>query len=155
VTKTQPVNLRGLDLALARYLVSQAVKSGKAGQDVGSADVSTAGIGKASIRECETPASQVGKLESSFGGFFMPRLRNKLAAISLSLSVLCALNIASAAQTKSSSKSERTSVNQENGNWNWHHNDSTVDLHVTIRGKVEFADDYSESRQSPQTVRSG
>ena len=72
----------------------------------------------------------------------MPRLRNKLAAILLSLSVIC-LNSASVAQTKSSSKSERTSANQENNNWNWHHNDSTVDLHVTIRGRVEFADDYS------------
>ena len=74
----------------------------------------------------------------------MPRLRNKLAGISLSLSVICALNIVSAAQTKSSSRSERPSVNQENGTWNWHHNDSAVDLHVTIRGKVEFADDYSD-----------
>ena len=74
----------------------------------------------------------------------MAKLRNKLAAISLSLSVICALNIATTAQTKSSSKSERTSVNQENNNWNWHHNDNSVDLHVTIRGKVEFADDYSD-----------
>ncbi len=74
----------------------------------------------------------------------MTTLRNKLAAISLSLSVICALTFASTAQTKSSSKSERTSVNQENNTWNWRHNDSTVDLHVTIRGKVEFADDYSD-----------
>lgn len=74
----------------------------------------------------------------------MTTLRNKLAAISLSLSVICALTFAITAQTKSSSKSERTSVNQENNTWNWHHNDSTVDLHVTIRGKVEFADDYTD-----------
>lgn len=74
----------------------------------------------------------------------MTTLRNKLAAISLSLSIICALTFAITAQTKSSSKSERTSVNQENNTWNWHHNDSTVDLHVTIRGKVEFADDYTD-----------
>ena len=74
----------------------------------------------------------------------MLRLRNKFAAISISLSVICALNNATTAQTKSSSKTDRTSVNQENGNWNWHHNDSTVDLYVTIRGKVEFADGYSD-----------
>lgn len=71
-------------------------------------------------------------------------LRNKLATILLTLSLVCALAIANAAQTKSSSKSERTSVNQENNTWNWHHNDNSVDLHVTIRGKVEFADDYSD-----------
>lgn len=74
----------------------------------------------------------------------MTTLRNKLAAISLSLSVICALTFASTAQTKSSSKSERTSVNQENNTWNWRHNDSAVDLRVTIRGKVEFTDDYTD-----------
>jgi len=47
-------------------------------------------------------------------------------------------------QEKTSSQSERTSVNQENNNWNWHHNDSVLDLHVTIHGQVEFADDYSD-----------
>src|SRR5581483_9363460 len=28
--------------------------------------------------------------------------------------------------------------------WNWHHVDDHVDLQVTIRGRVEFADDYSD-----------
>ena len=74
----------------------------------------------------------------------MKILRNKFATILLTVSLVCALTIANAAQTKSSSRSERTSVTQENSNWNWHHNDSSVDLHVTIRGRVEFADDYSD-----------
>jgi bla regulator protein blaR1 len=74
----------------------------------------------------------------------MTTLRNKLALISLSLSLICALTFATGAQTKSSSKSERTSGNQEDNTWNWHHNDNAVDLRVTIRGKVEFADDYSD-----------
>src|SRR6185295_18144175 len=49
-------------------------------------------------------------------------------------------------QTKSSSssKSEHMSVRQENSNWNWHRNDDSEDLSVTIRGKVEFEDDYSD-----------
>src|SRR5258705_13476728 len=74
----------------------------------------------------------------------MKILHNKFATILLTVSLVCALTIANAAQTKSSSRSERTSVNQENGNWNWHHNDSSVDLHVSILGRVEFADDYSD-----------
>ncbi|MEK6321089.1 MAG: hypothetical protein AABN33_05340 [Acidobacteriota bacterium] len=76
----------------------------------------------------------------------MSILRNKLAAILLSLSVILSFTFASSAQTKSSvsSKSERTRVSQEDNNWNWHHHDGSVDLQVTIRGKVEFADDYSD-----------
>lgn len=71
-------------------------------------------------------------------------LRNRFTAILFPLSLVCALPLASASQTKSSSKSERTSVNQENNTWTWHHNDNAVDLRVTIRGKVEFADDYTD-----------
>ena len=74
-------------------------------------------------------------------------LRNKLAIL-LSLSVILSLAVAGAAQTKastpSSSKSERTSVREDDNNWNWRHHDGSVDLQVTIRGKVEFADDYSD-----------
>lgn len=49
-------------------------------------------------------------------------------------------------QTKSStsSKSERTSVHRENSVWKWHRNDDSEKLQVTIRGKVEFNDDYSD-----------
>jgi hypothetical protein len=75
-------------------------------------------------------------------------LRNKLAAILLSLSIILSLAVAGAAQTKASStgssKSERTSIREDDNNWNWHHRDGSVDLQVTIRGKVEFADDYSD-----------
>lgn len=77
----------------------------------------------------------------------MTLLRNKLTII-LSLSAILSLAVAVAAQTKasasSSSKSERTSISDDDNNWNWHHHDSSVDLHVTIRGKVEFTDDYSD-----------
>src|SRR5947207_12459613 len=68
-------------------------------------------------------------------------LRNKFATILLSLSVILSLAVGGAAQTKattsSSSKSERTSVREDDNNWNWHHHDGSVDLQVTIRGKVE------------------
>lgn len=57
------------------------------------------------------------------------------------LLLTCALTFA-AAQTRSS-RSE-TIVNSENRTWNWQHNDRTINLQVTIRGKVEFADDYSD-----------
>ena len=77
-------------------------------------------------------------------------LQNRFVAILLPLSVILSLAVASAAQTKAStpasSRSERTSVSQEDNNWNWHHRDGSVDLSVTIRGKVEFADDYSDIR---------
>lgn len=69
---------------------------------------------------------------------------NKLAAISLSLSLICSLAVACAAQTKTSSRAEKTSVNTERNNWNWHRNNEEADLHVTIRGKVDFADDYRD-----------
>ncbi len=70
--------------------------------------------------------------------------RNKLAAISLSFCVVYTVTLVSLAQTKSSTTSERTSVNEEKNSWKWHHSDNAVDLQVTIRGKVEFADDYSD-----------
>lgn len=78
----------------------------------------------------------------------MTTLRNKLATILLSLSVVLSLSFTTSAQTKAStstsSRSERTIVNDDDNNWNWHHHDGSVDLRVTIRGKVEFADDYSD-----------
>ncbi|MFY9573524.1 MAG: hypothetical protein WAV20_19170 [Blastocatellia bacterium] len=78
-------------------------------------------------------------------------LRNKLATILITVSVLCAVAFAGYAQTKSttSSKSERTSITQENSNWNWRHNDRDVDLQVTIRGRVEFTEDYSDIKSIP------
>lgn len=65
-----------------------------------------------------------------------------LAAIMLAISVLCALNADINAQTKSTT-TERT-INHTNDNWTWHHRDNSIDLQVTIRGKIEFADDYSD-----------
>ena len=73
----------------------------------------------------------------------MKTLGRRITIISLSFSVICALVLLSIAQTKSS-RTESTSVNQERNTWNWHHKDNAVDLRVTIRGKVEFADDYSD-----------
>src|ERR1041384_4853176 len=48
-------------------------------------------------------------------------------------------------KTKSSRTSTRIeqTVNTDDNTWNWHRVDNGIDLHVTIRGKVEFADDYS------------
>src|SRR6267143_5789635 len=80
-------------------------------------------------------------------------LRNKFAAILLSLSIILSLAVAGTAQTKastpSSSRSERSIGIDEDNNWNWRHRDGSVDLQVTIRGKVEFADDYSDIKSIP------
>jgi hypothetical protein len=77
-----------------------------------------------------------------------PLSKGAVIAISL-VSMICLFareSVSQTTQTKSSgsSKSERTSVHQENRNWNWNHNDDEGELHVMIRGKVEFADDYSD-----------
>lgn len=80
-------------------------------------------------------------------------MRNRLGnwtALGLSLlAITCLLvreTVSQTAQTKSStpSKSERTSLHQESSSWNWHRNDDSEELQVTIRGKVEFTDDYSD-----------
>lgn len=80
-------------------------------------------------------------------------MRNPLGnrtALKLSLLAMSCLlardTVSQTTQTKTStsSKSERTSLHQENSNWNWHRNDDSEELHVTIRGKVEFTDDYSD-----------
>ena len=78
-------------------------------------------------------------------------IKKPLTSISLLLlfAAICALPLVYASQTakgKSSSSTtrvEHTSDTDEN-RWNWHHVDDHVDLQVTIRGKVEFAEDYSD-----------
>ncbi|MEK6299719.1 MAG: hypothetical protein AABO41_03285 [Acidobacteriota bacterium] len=73
--------------------------------------------------------------------------RTVLGLVLLAMSCLLARDtVSQTTQTKSSasSKSERMSVNPQSSNWNWHRNDDSEDLHVTIRGKVEFEDDYSD-----------
>ena len=71
----------------------------------------------------------------------------KAALHLLLLTFACALVSASAAssQTTQSSRSVKEhSIMHENDNWNWIHKDDSVRLEVNIRGKVEFADDYSD-----------
>lgn len=78
-------------------------------------------------------------------------MKKPLASISFFLlfAVIISLPLIGVSQT-AKTKSSRTStrieqtVNAEENNWNWHHVDKGIDLHVTIRGKVEFADDYSD-----------
>ena len=74
-------------------------------------------------------------------------IRNKFVIL-LSLSVVLSFAAAIAAQTKTSTSTSRSEiiVNDEDHKWNWHHRDGSIDLSVTIRGKVEFADDYSDIR---------
>jgi hypothetical protein len=54
------------------------------------------------------------------------------------------------AQTATSQSSQtpaprrERSIRTENHSWNWRHNDDDKRLEVTIRGRVEFADDYSD-----------
>ena len=78
-------------------------------------------------------------------------IKKPLALIfSLSLfAVVCSLPRIGAAQTakpKSSSSSthKENILHVEEHKWNWHHVDNGIDQQVTIRGKVEFNDDYSD-----------
>jgi hypothetical protein len=66
-----------------------------------------------------------------------------LFAVVFSLPLICASQTAKTRPSSSTTHKER-SINIEDNNWNWHHVDQGVDLHVMIRGKVEFADDYSD-----------
>ena len=73
----------------------------------------------------------------------------KLIHFFLLVALFCSTALASVSQvaeTKSekSSKHARNSITQEESNWNWHHRDDDIDTEVKIRGKVEFADDYSD-----------
>jgi hypothetical protein len=57
--------------------------------------------------------------------------------------------LAGAAQTATTRHSGSTThveqtVDTEHNTWNWHHVDDNSDLQVTIRGQVEFANDYSD-----------
>ncbi|MEN3334548.1 MAG: hypothetical protein V7641_3913 [Blastocatellia bacterium] len=78
-------------------------------------------------------------------------MKRPFALISLFLlsAVIFSLPLIGASQTAKTKSSTSTthkehSINIDDNNWNWHHVDNSVDLHVTIRGKVEFADDYSD-----------
>lgn len=70
--------------------------------------------------------------------------RTALAFALLALSCMLARETVSQTTHSKSSTSERMSVHQENSNWNWHRNDDSEDLSVTIRGKIEFTDDYGD-----------
>lgn len=47
-------------------------------------------------------------------------------------------------ESRTSIHSDTDSTTQENNNWNWHHVDNDIDQHVSIRGRVEFTDDYTD-----------
>ena len=66
-----------------------------------------------------------------------------LFAVILSLPLVCDAQTVKTKSSRTSTRIEQT-VNADDNNWNWHHVDKGIDLHVTIRGKVEFADDYSD-----------
>jgi len=65
------------------------------------------------------------------------------------------LSLAAASQTTKSKSSGKDSthvehiINSDDNKWNWHHVDNGNDLQVTIRGRVEFADDYSDVTAFP------
>lgn len=74
-------------------------------------------------------------------------LGNRTALAFSLIALICLLGREGESQTSNTrsstaSKSERTS--QEDINWTWHRNDDDGDLRVSIRGKVAFADDYSD-----------
>ena len=83
----------------------------------------------------------------------MKKLSARIFSLSL-LAVACSLPLVYAAQTaqtkpsRSSTRVEHT-VDTDENKWNWHHVDDHVDLQVTIRGKVEFAEDYSDITALP------
>jgi hypothetical protein len=74
----------------------------------------------------------------------------KATSLLFFLTSICALVYAStgpdqaAAQSSKSTTHQERSITQENDNWNWIHRDDSVRLEVNIRGKVEFADDYTD-----------
>jgi hypothetical protein len=81
----------------------------------------------------------------------MTRLVKQISFIFL-ISLACSHARASASQTaetKSSAASKRieNSIRQDDNTWNWRHVDDGISLQVTIRGRVEFADDYSDIRE--------
>ena len=72
-------------------------------------------------------------------------LKKLLASLSLLL-LFAAVGAAQTTKDKSSNSTMHVEhhSDQIEDRWNWHHVDDQVDLSVTIRGKVEFADDYSD-----------
>jgi hypothetical protein len=64
----------------------------------------------------------------------------------------CAIVKAAASQTaeaQSTRSRKENSIRQENDNWDWIHRDDSVRLEVNIRGRVEFADDYTDIKGIP------
>ncbi|MEK6410273.1 MAG: hypothetical protein AABN34_25405 [Acidobacteriota bacterium] len=70
----------------------------------------------------------------------------KSVSLMFVIALVCSQPRISASQTAGTKSSTHTenSIRQEDHNWTWHHRDNEIDLKVTIRGKVEFADDYSD-----------
>src|SRR4051794_22511813 len=66
-----------------------------------------------------------------------------LFAVILSLPLVFDAQTVKTKSSRTSTRIEQT-VNTDDNTWNWHRVDKGIDLHVTIRGKVEFADDYSD-----------
>jgi hypothetical protein len=65
------------------------------------------------------------------------------------VALVCLMPRVSSAQTAESKSSGTTTRSQssntrENNTWNWTHSDNGIKLQVTIRGQVEFEDDYSD-----------
>jgi hypothetical protein len=66
-----------------------------------------------------------------------------LFAVIFSLPLISASQTVKPESSKTTTRIEQT-VNTDDNTWNWHRVDNGSDLNVTIRGKVEFADDYSD-----------
>ncbi len=64
-------------------------------------------------------------------------------------SALAAPAFASALQSRESSRKEHT-VSTHNENWTWRHRENDITFEVTIRGRVEFNDDYSDIQTIPE-----
>jgi hypothetical protein len=76
----------------------------------------------------------------------MKKLLASLFSISL-CAVVFSLPLVGASQTvtsHSSTHQKEHSITVNDDNWQWHHSDNGVNLYVTIRGKAQFADDYSD-----------
>jgi hypothetical protein len=78
----------------------------------------------------------------------MTRLIKSISFLFL-IAMICSLPRISASQTaetktSGSSKHIENSLRQDDDTWNWHHVEDGINFQVTIRGKVEFADDYSD-----------
>ena len=83
------------------------------------------------------------RLIKTTAALFLLALVSALTTVSASFELPARPQTAST-QSASSPKRNERSITTESNQWRWRHSDNGVELEVTIRGRIEFADDYSD-----------